>query len=349
MHKPLFNYKWYLKDNYISENIEKHKLKVYTTFSCGGGSTMGYKLAGYEVIGANDIDPQMAKVYKENHNPKYYDLCPIGDLLNKDLPEEYYNLDILDGSPPCSTFSMAGSREKAFKKDKVFREGQAKQVLSDLFFDWIKLVEKLQPKVAIAENVKGMLAGNAKAYTTTVIKELNKIGYDVQLFCLNGASMGLPQKRERVFFICKRKDLNMKNLVLDFNEAPISFFNIDEKNKVIRKPITGNYDLKLWETATITNYGRGQVIKPSTGKIGTVGFIWKAYPNLIPPTAIASGRFYHYSKPAHLTTNEICQIGSYPLDYNFLDIDPMYLIGMSVPPVMTAQIAYQVYLQLFKK
>ena len=122
----MFNYKWQLKDGYPAPGVEKHGLKVYSTFACGGGSTMGYKLAGYDVIGANDIDPQMAKVYKENHHPKFYDLCPIGDLLNKELPEEYYNLDILDGSPPCSTFSMAGQREKSWKKRQAISRRASK-------------------------------------------------------------------------------------------------------------------------------------------------------------------------------------------------------------------------------
>lgn len=75
---------------------------------------MGYKLAGYEMLGACDIDPQMAKLYQTNHKPKRFDLCPISDLLTKELPEELFNLDVLDGSPPCSTFSMAGEREKGF-------------------------------------------------------------------------------------------------------------------------------------------------------------------------------------------------------------------------------------------
>lgn len=166
-----FSYRWNLKDGYPQKDVDNHKHKVYTTFSCGGGSSMGYKLAGFDVIGANDIDPQMCKVYVKNHNPKFYDLCPISALLEMDLPKEYYDLDILDGSPPCSTFSIAGSREKVWKKDKVFREGQAKQVLSDLFFDWIALVKRLKPKVAIAENVKGMLMGNAKSYTKRILEE----------------------------------------------------------------------------------------------------------------------------------------------------------------------------------
>ena len=93
------NYKWQK-----SEYPKKNGKTVFTTFACGGGSSMGYKMAGFDVIGANDIDPQMAKIYKHNHNPKHFFLCPIGDLLKMDLPDELYNLDILDGSPPCSTF-----------------------------------------------------------------------------------------------------------------------------------------------------------------------------------------------------------------------------------------------------
>jgi DNA (cytosine-5)-methyltransferase 1 len=340
----MFNYKWYLKDGYPQKGIEKHNLKVYSTFACGGGSTMGYKLAGYDVIGANDIDPQMAKVYIENHKPRFYDLCPIGDLLHKDLPEEYYNLDILDGSPPCSTFSMAGSREKAFKKDKVFREGQAKQVLSDLFFDWIKLVDKLKPKVAIAENVKGMLIGNAKAYTSTILKELDKINYDVQLFSLNGASMGLPQKRERVFFICKRKDLNLPKIKLQFNEKPILFKEIKGNCRIVN--ITES-ELKLWKLRRKTDRSLGDINERINFK--TSRFTTKLVYNYeVPLTVTAGCNNILYEEPRHFTKKEITLIGSFPLDYNFLNIKPEYLIGMSVPPVMTAQVSYQVYLQLFK-
>jgi DNA (cytosine-5)-methyltransferase 1 len=338
-----FNYKWYLKDGYPAPGIHKHGLKVYSTFACGGGSTMGYKLAGYNVIGANDIDPQMAKVYKENHKPRFYDLCPIRDLLTKDLPKEYYNLDILDGSPPCSTFSMAGSREKAFKKDKVFREGQAKQVLSDLFFDWIKLVDKLKPKVAIAENVKGMLAGNAKAYTSEVLKALDKIGYDVQLFCLNGASMGLPQKRERVFFICKRKDLKLPKIKLEFNEKSILFEEVNEGTikdfKDIEPASRKYYD--------ICKAGKSIAsVHPTGSFFSRVKLSSKEVANTL--TAKCNVDIYNPTQRRVLTKNELSQIGSYPLDYNFLNIQPGYLIGMSVPPVMTAQVSYQVYLQLFK-
>ena len=152
--KHNFPYKWTLKDAVFT----KDKGKVFSCFACGGGSTMGYKLAGFDVIGHNDIDKKMIEVYKENHNPKFSFLESITTFAKrKDLPTELYNLDILDGSPPCSSFSMAGNREKDWGKEKVFREGTELQVLDTLFFDFIDLAKELQPKVVIAENVKGLV------------------------------------------------------------------------------------------------------------------------------------------------------------------------------------------------
>jgi DNA (cytosine-5)-methyltransferase 1 len=345
MSKISFPYKWYLKDRYPSKGIDNHKLKVFSTFACGGGSTMGYKLAGYEVIGANDIDPQMAKVYKQNHSPKHYFLCPIDELLDKELPEELYNLDILDGSPPCSTFSMAGSREKAFKKEKKFREGQAKQVLSDLFFDFLNLANKLKPKVVVAENVKGMIIGNAKAYTKQVMKRFDEIGYDCQLFLLNAATMGVPQKRERVFFIASRKDQKKDKLKLSFNEKSIPFrFIKDEKGKQISE-----YAMKAWNAKSTKDSSIAHSKARAGMKISDFNsYYMKDEKVLSTITAKGNHTFISFNKPIYISNSEAMKAGSYPLDYNFLDIKPVYLIGMSVPPVMTAQIAYQIYLQWFK-
>ena len=202
MSKHLFPYKWNLADGYPSANIQKNEYNVFGTFICGGGSTMGYKLAGFNHLGGVEIDPPIADVYKTNHKPKHLynlDIREFNKLI--DLPTELFNLDILDGSPPCSTFSMAGSREKAWGKEKVFREGQAKQSLDDLVFVYCDTIIKLQPKVFLLENVKGIIQGNAKVYSKNIVKKMTDAGYNVQVFCLNAASMGLPQKRERVFFI----------------------------------------------------------------------------------------------------------------------------------------------------
>lgn len=109
---------------------------------------MGYKLAGYDLLGNCEIDPQMMKIYRKNHNPKYPFLMDIRDFNKmENLPDELFDLDIFDGSPPCSVFSIAGDREKAWGKEKAFREGQAKQSLDDLFFHYLDAVERLRPKI----------------------------------------------------------------------------------------------------------------------------------------------------------------------------------------------------------
>ena len=179
----LFPYKWNLADGYPAKGISKHGLKVFGTFICGGGSTMGYKLAGFNHLGGVEIDPPIADVYKTNHKPKHLynlDIREFNKLI--DLPTELFNLDILDGSPPCSTFSMAGSREKAWGKEKVFREGQAKQSLDDLVFVYCDTIIKLQPKVFLLENVKGIIQGNAKVYSKNIVNKMTDAGYKVQDF-----------------------------------------------------------------------------------------------------------------------------------------------------------------------
>lgn len=323
----LFPYRWNLKDAIFT----KDKGKVFSCFACGGGSTMGYKLAGFDVLGCNEIDPKMIEAYKANHKPKYAYLEPIQTFkLRTDLPDELYNLDILDSSPPCSSFSMAGNREKDWGKDKVFREGQAMQVLDTLFFDFIDLAKELQPKVVVAENVKGLLLGDAKQYVIQIYREFDKAGYYVQHWLLDASKMGVPQKRERVFFIAMRKDLAKPFLHFAdlFTEVPKLELNFKEPKipikhfaKGVAKKETQNYSESRFGDVML------DVNKPSNTIATDINRYW-------------------LDKNTLIDKDTVSLIGSYPLDYDHLDFNnPQYLIGMSVPPVMTAQIANQIYKQ----
>lgn len=355
----LFPYKWTLKN----ANFTKDKGKVFSCFACGGGSTMGYKLAGFDVLGCNEIDPKMIEAYKANHNPKYAYLEPIQTFkLRDDLPQELYELDILDGSPPCSSFSMAGNREKDWGKEKKFREGQAEQILDNLFFDFIDLAKKLQPKVVIAENVKGLLLGNAKQYVRQIYREFDLAGYYCQHWLLDASKMGVPQKRERVFFIAMRKDLAepflynadmftiVPKLELEFKEKEIPFEEIEfADTKYGVKTCTADQQ-KWWE---LTPEGKSfSDIHPKGSWFNS----FKVAPKMVLNTIIASCRssasgYYHHTEPRHLNVEEYQLAGTYPMDYNFTEFNtnPVYLIGMSVPPVMTAQIANQIYKQWLSK
>lgn len=340
MSEHLFPYKWYLKDGYP----EKNGFKVFGTFICGGGSTMGYKLAGFDHLGGVEIDPPIADVYKTNHHPKYLFNEDIREFNKRtDLPQELYELDILDGSPPCSTFSMAGAREKGWGKEKVFREGQAMQTLDDLVFVYCDTIIKLQPKVFLLENVKGIIQGNAKVYSKNIVKKMTDAGYTVQVFCLNAASMGVPQKRERVFFIGHKKEYNFPRLVLNFNEKAILYKEF--KSDSLGQKLTAETKL-IWDKRIPSdkNLCDIHVRLTNTHKRFNAVFI---NDNQTPVTISAGADSIpiRHDFPNRISMDECKLIGTYPLDYNFKQIEPNYLIGMSVPPVMTAQIANQIYLQ----
>lgn len=190
---------------------------------------MGYKLAGCNVIGDLEIDPRMNNVYVENFHPKYNFCEDIRDFNKReDLPKELYDLDILDASPPCSTFSMCGKRDKDWGKSKKFREGQKEQTLDDLFFVTIETINKLRPKVAIMENVEGLIKGTAWKYVQEIYKRLSNIGYSVKHWLIKCEDAGVPQKRHRVFFIATRLDFNLDKVDLKFDYQPILFSEIKE-------------------------------------------------------------------------------------------------------------------------
>jgi len=355
MNEHKFPYKWTLKDAIFT----KDKGKVFSCFACGGGSTMGYKLAGFDVLGCNEIDPKMIEAYKVNHNPKYAYLEPIQAFkLRKDLPKELYNLDILDGSPPCSSFSMAGNREKDWGKDKVFREGQAMQVLDTLFFDFIDLAKELQPKVVVAENVKGLLLGNAKAYVIQIYKEFEKAGYYCQHFLLDASKMGVPQRRERVFFIALRKDLAtqfmyqkdmfsfLPKIEMIFKEKEI---NAGSFSDFKGKPLT-EHCLKAWKSR-LPNHNSIADAKGVAGMMESdynSKFIHKDRPFLT-LTAKGDNSVIHYEKPVYISRDEFLLGSSFPLDYNMLGMPFYYIPGMSVPPVMTAHVASRIWEQWLSK
>ena len=344
------NYNWKLSE----ATFTKDKGKVFSCFACGGGSTMGYKLAGFDVIGHNDIDPKMVEVYKENHKPKYSYLESITTFAKrKDLPQELYNLDILDGSPPCSSFSMAGNREKDWGKEKKFREGQELQVLDTLFFDFIDLAKELQPKVVVAENVKGLLLGAAKEYVIKIYKAFDEAGYTCQHFLLNASKMGVPQRRERVFFIAMRKDLagpfmeqvdmftELPKLELEFNEKEIPFKDFRSKkgieNKTERQKLM--FEHFIYGDKDISDIN----IRINNKNSGFNANI--IYDEEIVNTIDSKGEKYRAFDKLHFTKEDFILAGSYPIDYNFLKVRPSYLIGMSVPPLMTGKIAEQIHKQ----
>lgn len=335
MHR--YDWKWNLSDI-----VQDKDVTVFSTFACGGGSSMGYKRAGFKVIGNVEIDPKVNDVYVANLHPKY-NYCMDLREFNKIqvLPDELYNLDILDGSPPCTTFSMAGKRERTWGKEKKFREGQAKQTLDDLFFVFLDTVEKLKPKIVIAENVTGIIQGNAKGYCNLIVKRFRELGYDLQIFHLNAATMDVPQARERVFFIANNQGYGKLKLKFDFD-----LITFGEVRTAAGKEVGGKVLRELLEKA-----------HPGDRKIGDVyarfnpGKMMKYYnaqifsDDEVARTLTAGNTNYRMFDKKRMTNEDMANIQTYPQDYEFRGSPVQYLCGMSVPPNMMANIATEVWNQ----
>lgn len=359
-----FNYRWYLRDAVFAKN----RGKVFSCFACGGGSTMGYKLAGFDVIGINEIDPRMAEIYKRNHNPKFAFIEGIQTFKDRnDLPEELFNLDILDGSPPCSSFSMAGNREKDWGKEKKFKEGQAEQVLDTLFYDFIDLAKRLQPKVVIAENVSGILKGNARDYVRKIITAFDDAGYLMKEFELDSSRMEVPQKRERVFFIAVRKDLedllprengllfcDFPRLNMGFGRDIIPFDEI--RTDGLNDAPWGDHDQRIWDRRVIGDRTYCDVLLRLENRNSNFNssFVYPDRPVSTIASSIGSKKTL-FDEPRRMNSTEIILAQSFPLDYDFGKDSYskiQYVAGMSVPPIMMAHIANRLYNEwqvMFKK
>jgi DNA (cytosine-5)-methyltransferase 1 len=200
-----------------------------------------------------------------------------------------------------------------------------------------------------------LLLGNAKEYVRKIYREFDLAGYHVQHWLLDASKMGVPQRRERVFFIAMRKDLAapfmvqkdmftvVPELKLEFNEPEIPFEEIADNTDT---EIKNNTEVsKYWD---LVDYGQSFSTKHEKGHFFGDN---KADPKKSLPTICADPNHgaWHYSIKRMLNDIELRKGGSYPMDYDFKGLKNQYLIGMSVPPVMTAQIATEVYNQWINK
>ena len=214
-------YKRYtLQDTLDSEKREL--FKVVSTFAGGGGSSTGYRLAGGKILAINEFVEEAQNTYRENYPNTLIIPGDIKKLTGQDFMEKTGlkpgELDILDGSPPCSAFSMAGSvshgkgntHADAFGKTKQYSDIKGVENVEDLFFEFLRVAKEIKPKVIIGENVEGLTMGEAKEYFHKIQNTFEEIGYLVVADVLDASYFGVPQSRKRTFFIGVREDVAEK-------------------------------------------------------------------------------------------------------------------------------------------
>jgi len=186
--------------------------KVVSTFSGAGGSCLGYEQAGYDVVWANEFIPAAAQTYAANHRDTILNCADIrtitpGHILSA-TGLSVGEIDLLDGSPPCAAYTTGGLTSATW--GKVRRYSDTTQRTDDLFGEYIRLLDALQPKTFVAENVPGLASGVSVGHFKTIHAALAGCGYRVAARKLDASRLGVPQKRVRVIFVGVRNDLDIE-------------------------------------------------------------------------------------------------------------------------------------------
>lgn len=180
-------------------DISGHKPIVISTFCGTGGSSLGYKWAGFKELLALDWEDHAVECFRLNFPEVPCWQRDITKVTGKEILDfcnlKSGELDVFDGSPPCQGFSTAGRR-------------QVKDPRNDLFNHYCRLVQELQPKVFVMENVSGMAKGSMKGRFLEILSVLKALNYNVKCKQMNAMYYGVPQSRQRLIFIGTRKDLN---------------------------------------------------------------------------------------------------------------------------------------------
>lgn len=326
---------------------------VASTFSGCGGSSLGYRMAGYRVLYALEFVESARASYRANAAPHtHLDDRDVRNVTAADvlriLNMKSGELDILDGSPPCASFSTSGSREK--KWGKVSKYSDKEQRTDDLFFEFIRLVDGIKPKVFIAENVSGLVKGTAKGYFLEILKAMKAIGYQVSCKLLDAKWLGVPQARQRVIFVGVRDDLGLAPV----HPRPLPFFySVRDAIEGIENTPEALADVDISRFAIGREWDN---IRP--GESSDKYFnLKRAHSDNPCQTITAMGGYLsaaavtHPTEKRRFTIPEARALCSFPADFV---LDGPYekqweRLGRSVPPIMMKAVADAVRLEILDK
>jgi len=309
---------------------------VISTFAGCGGSSLGYKLAGFHELLAVEWDDNAVETFRLNFPgvPVYHgDIAKLTGaecmrLAGLSGPGE---LDVLDGSPPCQGFSTAGKRKFDDPRNSLFKE-------------YARLLRELQPRVFVMENVTGMVKGVMKQAYLTIIAELRACGYRARGEVLNAMYYNVPQSRERVIIIGVRNDIGIEPSHPKPQTRPVTF----------RQATTD-----LWENPpdlpfnpkTLTAQA---MLKARQGEQDPKHFstfrLWADRPsNTLRKDFLGYLHYWHPEKFRPLNLDEWARIGSFPDGFRFTDKkEGCQRIGNSVPPNLMRAIAEHIRKEILK-
>lgn len=339
----------------MDENVKRNKPKAIDLFCGCGGLTLGLKQAGFDVIGAVDIDNLSIETYRANHPEVHLWEDDIRDLTNdkikKTLKLKKGELDLLAGCPPCQGFSTMRTKNGGYR----IRDDR-----NTLIRDFIRLVKGLVPKMVMFENVPYV-----RDYWLfkDFYKQLNQLGYKVKYDVLNAADYGVPQRRKRLILIASRigevkfAEKATKKTVEDAIKSmpksgksgdPLHDYQERRTEKIRslikRIPKDGGSRKDLPEDEQLECHKRCDGFKDVYGRMA-----WnKQAPTITSGcTNPSKGRFLHPEEDRAITLREAALLQSFPRNYKF-DIKAgkgkiAELIGNALPPIFIQRHGCNIY------
>ncbi len=293
------------------------KPTVVSTFAGCGGSSLGYRWAGFKELLAIDFDEDSVLTFRRNF-PRVpcwqEDICQVtAERVLEATGLKRGELDVLDGSPPCQGFSTAGRRKVRDERNDLFRE-------------FVRLIRDFEPRVFVMENVQGMASGRMKGRFLEIIQTLKSLDYVVECRLMDARHYEVPQSRKRLIFIGVRRDLGLKpawpkpvpGLVTvrkaleglppqaEDREMPAWM------RKACRRISPG---MGVWKIATVFIEEKGS----AAGSIATSRLVWGRPSPTIVKSEFGHAGLIHPDEDRYLTQAELKRLSTFPDDFQFTD------------------------------
>lgn len=341
------------------------KYSVIDIFCGCGGLSLGFEMAGFDIALAIDSWEDAIRTYNFNRNNTIAACEDVKELNQRRLHELKRNNNIVGiiGGPPCQGFSTVGTRDIDDPRNK-------------LYLEYCRIVENVLPEFFVLENVKGLLTLANGSFKNDIIKRFTKLGYEVTYSVLNAADFGVPQNRNRVFFVGTRSGhfefpnivrkkwtssdaisdlpvLNNENGHKDFLEYTIKPNNNYQKQMRKHSKLLYNHEITDHNQKTISIISKvpdGGKIKDIPKKFWQVRKYNKAFERMsscLPSNTVDTGHrnYFHYLYNRVPTVRENARLQSFPDNFIFLGSKTSQYkqVGNAVPPLLSYSIAKNIY------
>ncbi|ETB64113.1 TPA: DNA (cytosine-5-)-methyltransferase [Candidatus Nomurabacteria bacterium] len=340
------------------------KNKIIDLFSGVGGLSLGFENAGFDIALAIDHWDDSIKTFNHNRKDKVGTTKDVYDFTDQELKTLKKEVIGIVGGPPCQGFSMVGTRDHKDKRNS-------------LYLEFVRFVQIIEPKFFVLENVKGLLTLKGGSFKQDIIKRFSDIGYNVTFKILRASDYGVPQNRDRVFFVGLKKsyfkdkffefpDVNKK--IVTTEEALSDLLDVEEKSETqkYKKPPKSDYQKFIRENSSlifnheITNHsdqtvdiiskipdgGNIKSISQDYYKIRNYNTAFKRMNSKKPSNTIDCGHrnYFHYCKNRIPTVRESARIQSFPDVFEFLGSKTSQYkqVGNAVPPLLAYAVAKKI-------